>query len=187
MAEPPRALLYMMLWPHFSLVIPPGSATTGTLMGPQLCLNGRLSVLRGKRPCREGADAARLDEFGRQENLDQIPGYGRSYPPAAHTNNVHLVVLDTLPGREAVVDQTGTDARNFVGTNRRAHATTADRDAAFYFPAGYRLSQRNDEVGIVVAGYQRNSPGVNYLVPRCNVHQLPDARYSSGNGGSAGF
>jgi hypothetical protein len=102
MAKSPRALLYMMLfyrmlWPHFSLVIPPGSATSGTLMG-QLYL----SVLRGKRPYREGADAARLDELGCQESLDEIPGYGRSYLPAAHTNNVHGVVLDTLPGRDAV-------------------------------------------------------------------------------------
>ena len=144
MAKPPRALLYMMLWPHFSLVIPPGSATTGTLLGPQVCLIVRSSVLRGKRPCREGADAARLDEFGRQENLDEIPGYGRSCRPAAHTNNVHVVVLDTLPGREVVVDETSADARNFVGTSRRAHAATRDRDAAFYLRAGYCPSQRND-------------------------------------------
>src|SRR6516164_10419068 len=38
-----------------------GSATSGTLMGCLLCLIGRLSVLRAKRPYRDGADAARPD------------------------------------------------------------------------------------------------------------------------------
>ena len=58
-----------------------------------------------------------LTEFGRQESLDEIPGYGRSHGPAAHTDNVHVVVLYTLPGGEVVVDQSGPDARNLVGTN----------------------------------------------------------------------
>src|SRR5215831_20424359 len=105
-------------------------------------------------------------EPGRQEGLDEIPSYGRSDGPAAHTNNVHVVVLDALPGGEVVVDQTGADTRGFVGTDRGAHAATANRDTAFYILAGNRLSQRNDKVGIVVARRQHSSAVVYYLVAR---------------------
>jgi hypothetical protein len=45
-----------------------------------------------------------LAEPGMQKCLDEVPGNGRSHSPAAHTNNVHVVVLDTLPGRVMVVD-----------------------------------------------------------------------------------
>src|SRR5215467_2975636 len=60
----------------------------------------------------------RFTEICRQKSLDEIPGYGRSHGPAAHTNNVHVVVLYALPCREVVVDQPGADARYFVGANR---------------------------------------------------------------------
>src|SRR5215471_18672963 len=108
-----------------------------------------------------------LAELGRQECFDEIPGYSRSHGPAAHTNNVHVVILYALPGREVVVDQPGAYARDFVGTDRRAHAATAYRDAALYLPKGYRLSQRDDEVGIVVTRRQRGSTVLDYLMPGC--------------------
>src|SRR5258708_18319954 len=58
-----------------------------------------------------------LAEPGRQESLDQIPGYGRSHGSAAHADDVHVVVFHALPRREMVVDKGGADARNFVGAD----------------------------------------------------------------------
>src|SRR5215472_6361245 len=44
-----------------------------------------------------------LTESCRQKRLDQVPGHRRSNGPAAHANNVHVIVLDPLPSREMVV------------------------------------------------------------------------------------
>lgn len=90
----------MKLWPRFSLVIPPGSAASGTLMGCLLC-----DCL-----CFEGSDLTEtarmplgLTEFGSQDSLDEIRGYGRSHGPAAHTNNVYVVVPPRRRSRRRVL------------------------------------------------------------------------------------
>src|SRR5262249_54532501 len=40
---------------------------------------------------------------GRQERLDEVPGHGRADGSAAHAEDVHVIVLDSLPSREVVV------------------------------------------------------------------------------------
>jgi hypothetical protein len=47
----------------------------------------------------------RLTELGCQEGLDEVPSHGRAHCPAAHADDVHVVVLDPLPGREVIVNQ----------------------------------------------------------------------------------
>ena len=49
-------------------------------------------------------------ELGCQEGLHQVPGYCRSYGTATHADDVHMIVLDPLPGGEVVVNQAGADA-----------------------------------------------------------------------------
>jgi hypothetical protein len=88
-----------------------------------------------------------LAEPGSQKCLDQVPGYGRSHGPAAHANDVHVIVLDALPSREMVVHQPSADARNLVGANRRADTATADRHAAFHISIGDCSGERDDKVG----------------------------------------
>jgi hypothetical protein len=39
-----------------------------------------------------------LTKLGCEKGLNEIPGDGWSYGPATHTQNVHVIVLDTLPG-----------------------------------------------------------------------------------------
>jgi len=46
----------------------------------------------------------RLTKLGGEKRLDQIPRDGWSHSPAAHAKNVHVIVLDTLPSREMVVN-----------------------------------------------------------------------------------
>src|SRR5262245_29568200 len=58
-----------------------------------------------------------LAECGGQECLDEVPGDGWSYGPTAHTQDVQMIVLDPLPGREVVVDERRADALHLVGTH----------------------------------------------------------------------
>jgi hypothetical protein len=45
-----------------------------------------------------------LTKLGCEKGLNQIPRDRWSYGPAAHAKNVHVIVLDTLSGREVIVD-----------------------------------------------------------------------------------
>jgi hypothetical protein len=58
-----------------------------------------------------------LAERGGQKCLDEVPGDGWSYGPAAHTQDVQVIVLDPLLGREVVVDERRADALHLVGTH----------------------------------------------------------------------
>src|SRR5215469_11059843 len=150
----------------WSAVAPVSGSATSVLIIVSCALSADCLRFHGSDLGKSAQVPLGLTEPGRQEGLDKIPRYSRPHSPAAHTNNVHVVVLDALPGREVVVDQTGADAWNFVRANRRPHPTTADRNAAFYFPSSHRPSQRNDKVGVVVARRQRGRAILNYLVPR---------------------
>src|SRR5262245_48418462 len=71
-----------------------------------------------------------LAELSGQERLDEVPGHSRSHGPASHTNNIHVIVLDPLLGREVVVNDRGADAWYLVGTDRCTDTATADRHTA---------------------------------------------------------
>jgi len=89
---------------------------------------------------------------GCQKRPDEIPGNGGAHRPAAHTNDVHVVVFDALLGGEVVVDQCRADSRNFVGADTRSYAAAANRHAAFHFPRHHGFRKRDNEIGIIVAG-----------------------------------
>jgi hypothetical protein len=80
-----------------------------------------------------------LAELGRQEGLDQVPGGGRPHNATAQTNNVHVIILDSLPGREVVEDQTGSHALNLVGADGRTHAAAANSYSAIHLTRRHRL------------------------------------------------
>src|SRR5215510_1879454 len=67
-----------------------------------------------------------LTVLSRQKRLYKVPSHSRSYRPAAHAKDVHVIVLDPLLGREMIMDQCGTDAVNLVGAHRRANSTATD-------------------------------------------------------------
>ena len=93
-----------------------------------------------------------LTKFGGQEGLNEVPSHCGSHCAATHAENVHVIVLDALPGREMIVDQRGTDARNLVGTHRCPDAAATDGDATFDLPRRYSMAQRGDKVRIIVVG-----------------------------------
>src|SRR2546430_10502188 len=53
--------------------------------------------------------------------------------PAAHTEDVHMVVLDSLPRRVVIVNQAGADARNLIRTDSGSDAAAANRQTALDF------------------------------------------------------
>src|SRR6516225_1164400 len=94
-----------------------GPATCIELIVSLLCLLADGLRLEGSDLSESAQMPLGLTEPGRQERLDEIPGYGSPHGPATDTDNVHVIVLYALPGGEVVVDQSGPDARNLVGTN----------------------------------------------------------------------
>ena len=105
-----------------------------------------------------------LAEPSLQKRLDQVPGYTRPHGPAAHADNVHVVVLNPLSGREVVVHQRGTHSWYLVCADRRAHAAAADSHAAFYLALGHGPGERDDKIGLVVALIQGIGAEIDYLM-----------------------
>ena len=106
----------------------------------------------------------RPTEFGRQEGLHQVPGHRRSHGPASNADYVHVIVLDSLPGGEVVVNQGGADARNLIGADRGADAAAADCYPSFHLTGGYGPGKGDDEIGIVVAGVQTMGTEIYHLM-----------------------
>ena len=86
-----------------------------------------------------------------QVGLGQIPSHFRSHSSSDHAQNVHMVVLDTLPGREMVVDERSPDTFHLIGANGCTHPAAADRNATIHFTGSHCVRQRDNEVRIVVA------------------------------------
>ena len=105
-------------------------------------------------------------ELGPQKSLNQVPSDRRPNRPAAHANNIHVIVFNALHGREVVVNDRGSDAVHLVGAHRSANATAADRHAALYLSRDDRARQRHDEIGIVVRWIQAMGAEIDDLMPR---------------------
>src|SRR5215475_2286361 len=92
-----------------------------------------------------------LTVLSRQKRLYKVPSHSRSYRPAAHAKDVHVIVLDSLLGGEMIVDKRGANTPNFVGAHRRANPTATDGHTAIHLSSDHRLRQREHIVGIVIA------------------------------------
>jgi hypothetical protein len=110
-------------------------------------------------------------ELASEKRLNKIPGDGRSNRPATHTNDIHIVILDSLLSREMIVNECGADADNLVGANGGANAAAADCYTANYITRGYSSGKRNYYVRIVVFGIQLMGAEIDDIMPRCA--QLP--------------
>jgi prepilin-type processing-associated H-X9-DG protein len=115
-----------------------------------------------------------LAELSCQERLDEVPCHCRSDGPAAHAKDVQVIVLNTLSGREVVVDKRGADTPNLVGTDGRANAAAADGHATLHLPSCDSLSGGDHEVRIVIAIVQEMSAEIgHFMTCRAKLrHQL---------------
>src|SRR5262245_11852985 len=64
-----------------------------------------------------------------------------------------------------IVDESGANARHFVGTYRCADATAANSQASIHFTGRDGLRERDHEVGIIVIRVQAMSAEVHQLMP----------------------
>src|SRR5215468_11507217 len=108
----------------------------------------------------------RLTELSSEKRLHQIPSDCRSHRPAAHAQDVHVIVLDSLLGGEVIVDERRADTPNFVGAHRRANPAATDGHTAVHLSGDYGLCEWNYVVGIVVAFAQAMGAEIYDLVPR---------------------
>src|SRR5262249_45633207 len=110
--------------------------------------------------------ALSLAELGARERLDEVPAHGRPHGSAAQAEDVHVIVLDARPGREVIVDQRGSDARDLVGTDRGADAAAALCPPAVPLSRHHGLGEWEDEIRIVVVRTQGVSTEIDDLMPR---------------------
>jgi hypothetical protein len=110
--------------------------------------------------------ARRLTELGAKESLEDIPTRVGSDGSATHADDVHVVVLDTLPGGKVVVYQTGADSRDFVRAYRSPNTAAADSHAAFDLSFRHGLCKRDHEVRIIVVGIETMGAEIDHFMPR---------------------
>src|SRR5215475_12187428 len=78
-----------------------------------------------------------------------------------------MVVFHALVRRKMVANQTGANARNFVGADLGPDTATAHRDPALHLPGRNGASERNDKVRIVIAMDEAVRSEVDDFVSRC--------------------
>jgi len=105
-----------------------------------------------------------LAVLGGEEGLYQIPGDSRANRAATHTEDIHMIILHALPGREMIMNKTGTNTGYLVRSHRRADSAATDGQATFDLAGSNSLCQWNDEVGIIIGRVQMMSAKVNHLM-----------------------
>src|ERR1700756_1452997 len=123
----------------------------GSDLSTNLCDLSRRLVFQCRNFAQTAPVALGLTEIGCRESLDQVPCLHRSHDPATHTNNVHVIVLDSLSGGEVIVDQGSANAVNLVGTDRGADTATAYGNASLQLACCNCTGERNNKIRIVVA------------------------------------
>ena len=66
------------------------------------CATGAAKMTRG------------VTELGGQKRLDKVPRHGRPHRPAAHAENVHVIILNPLLSREVGVDERGANTPQLI-------------------------------------------------------------------------
>src|SRR5271165_5041136 len=107
-----------------------------------------------------------LTELGGEEGLNKVPRHRRSHGPATQAEDVHVIVLHPLAGREMVMDQRGAHAGDLIGTHRCADAAAADCDATLDLPCRHSPGERDDKVRIVVIRVQTDRTEIDNLMSR---------------------
>src|SRR5262245_56429014 len=92
----------------------------------------------------------RLTKPGAQKRLHEIPSHCWPHGPAAHTQNVHVIVLYTLSRRKMVMNQSCPDALNLVCAHRGTDTAAADRHSSFNLLRSYSFCERDNIIGIII-------------------------------------
>src|SRR5580704_4288425 len=109
--------------------------------------------------------AVGLAEFRCQICFDKLPCDFRTDRAATHAQHVHVVVFHALVRRKMIANQAGTNSGNLVSRDGGADTTAAHRNAALYLAGRNSASERNDEIGIIVAWDEVMRPEVDHFMP----------------------
>jgi hypothetical protein len=104
-------------------------------------------------------------ETSRQKDLDQLPGQRGPDHFSAKTTGIHIVIFDALVGTKDMIDESSTHAGNLVCGNGRSHTAAAERHSTFNVPRRDRPGQRDDDIGVVIAGIQLLCTKIHDLEP----------------------
>ena len=96
----------------------------------------------------------RAAELRGKKCLNQFPSEGVTDHEATETDQVEIVVLDALVRGKCFVNQTRTDASNFVRGDRCANSAATDGHAPLHISAGNGAGQRHDIIRIVIIDLQ---------------------------------
>jgi hypothetical protein len=102
--------------------------------------------------------------------LNQFPGEGVTNHEATKTDQVQIVVLDTLMRRKVFVNQAGSNPRHFVRADGCSNPASTDAHAAIHLSAGDCTGQRNDKIRVVIAQIRPSVAEVDYFMPSLTQH-----------------
>src|SRR5215813_6331775 len=101
-----------------------------------------------------------LAEVSLQKRLDQIPRGFWTNNATTQTEDVHVVILDSLSSGKMVHYQSRSCTVNFVCSDRRSHTTTTNRYSAIQLTCCNRPCKRDYKIRIIVACFQTVSTEV---------------------------
>ncbi len=111
-------------------------------------------------------------EASTQEFLNQLPSECVTDHKTTETNQIEIVVFNSLVCRKLLMNQARTDSRHFVRGNGCANAAAADGHSALNFSAGNGVGQRHNKIWIIIVRAPLPVAEINYLMP--GLAQLSD-------------
>ena len=91
-----------------------------------------------------------LRESGVEKYIHDLSDDGGSHRSSAEAQDIEVIVFNSLPRREMVWDEAGTDARDLVCAHASADSAAAYGDAALRCARSHRAGERNDKIRIII-------------------------------------
>jgi len=107
-----------------------------------------------------------LTILGTKKCLHKVPGHARTHGAPPHAEDVHVVILNSLLGREMIMNQAGPYTLGFIGTDRGPHTTATNRNTPLHLTSNHCSGQRRDIIGVIIARIQLMSPEVDNFMTR---------------------
>src|SRR5438034_2514345 len=146
------------------IVLMASRSRSPSLMAPPFALAGMTCPLERGHLAETAQVPRGLAVLGGEKGLDQVPGQLRPDRSPAQAEDVHVIVLDALPGGKVVLDETGAHPGNLVGAHCDAHATPAQGQPTLHRARHQRAAERYHVVRIVVGGLEGMGAEVGHLV-----------------------
>src|SRR5580692_8040021 len=112
----------------------------------------------------------RAAEFCAEEVLRALPRDRDTSGSASEAKDIQVVVFHSLPCGKMIMAKRGADTHDLVSSYGSANTAATHENTPIYFSIGYRPSERNGEIGVIIAVVIGFVTEVNYLVTFCDQH-----------------